>query len=134
MTAPVRLRLSRTKGFKLQEHSRTVNGLEAVKVTRPGLFGNPFTLMDGHAIGYNRDMSRIWAVEEFRRYIALPVGHKLFGPCYEFEFLAKDHARLIEQLPSLRGRNLACFCDKMDPCHADVLLEIANRPVCEALT
>lgn len=27
---------------------------------------------------------------------------------------------------SLRGKNLACFCPLDQPCHADVLLEIAN--------
>jgi hypothetical protein len=27
----------------------------------------------------------------------------------------------------LRGKNLACFCPLDQPCHADVLLEIANR-------
>ncbi len=32
----------------------------------------------------------------------------------------------------LRGKNLACWCAPGAPCHADVLLEIANRPTCEA--
>jgi hypothetical protein len=27
----------------------------------------------------------------------------------------------------LRGKNLACWCKPGEPCHADVLLEIANR-------
>jgi hypothetical protein len=29
-------------------------------------------------------------------------------------------------LPTLRGKNLACWCALDKPCHADVLLEIAN--------
>ena len=29
--------------------------------------------------------------------------------------------------PELRGRDLACWCPLEGPCHADVLLEIANR-------
>lgn len=34
---------------------------------------------------------------------------------------------------NLRGKNLACWCKPGEPCHADVLLEIANRPIkCEA--
>lgn len=33
--------------------------------------------------------------------------------------------------PELRGKNLACRCGIGDPCHADVLLELANRPICE---
>lgn len=27
----------------------------------------------------------------------------------------------------VRGKNLACFCRLDQPCHADVLLELANR-------
>jgi hypothetical protein len=27
----------------------------------------------------------------------------------------------------LRGKNLACWCPEGSPCHADVLLEIANE-------
>lgn len=30
-------------------------------------------------------------------------------------------------LTPLRGRNLACFCELTDPCHADILLQLANR-------
>jgi hypothetical protein len=36
-------------------------------------------------------------------------------------------------LEELRGKNLACWCKPGAPCHADVLLELANRPICEAL-
>ncbi len=39
-----------------------------------------------------------------------------------------------EHIAELRGRDLACWCP-LDggPCHADVLLEWANRPNCEAV-
>lgn len=30
-------------------------------------------------------------------------------------------------LPALRGKNLACWCPLDQPCHADVLLELANK-------
>lgn len=29
-------------------------------------------------------------------------------------------------LDGLRGKNLACWCDLDQPCHADVLIELAN--------
>lgn len=32
-----------------------------------------------------------------------------------------------ERLSVLRGKNLACWCKVGDPCHADVLLELANK-------
>jgi hypothetical protein len=28
----------------------------------------------------------------------------------------------------LAGRDLACWCPAHEPCHADVLLEVANQP------
>jgi hypothetical protein len=46
MTAPVRLRLSRARGFDLQAASRALNGLPALNVARPGPLGNPFVV--GH--------------------------------------------------------------------------------------
>ena len=39
---PVRLRLSRAKGFNLQALSQATNGLPAVNVARPSKWGNPF--------------------------------------------------------------------------------------------
>lgn len=38
------------------------------------------------------------------------------------------------QLEELRGKDLACWCKPGEPCHADVLLELANAPLrCEAV-
>lgn len=34
--------------------------------------------------------------------------------------------RILEGMPTLRGKNLACWCPVGSPCHADVLLRIAN--------
>jgi hypothetical protein len=42
VTRPVRLQLSRAKGFDLQSLSRATNGLEVVNCARPGPWGNPF--------------------------------------------------------------------------------------------
>lgn len=33
---------------------------------------------------------------------------------------------IADQLDELRGKNLACWCPLDQPCHADVLLELAN--------
>jgi hypothetical protein len=47
------------------------------------------------------------------------------------EVIAKYRVRLLRQpdlmaaLPGLRGMDLICWCAP-DPCHADVLLELAN--------
>jgi hypothetical protein len=40
---------------------------------------------------------------------------------------ALAHAHIRAALPSLRGKNLACWCKPGQPCHADVLLKLAVR-------
>lgn len=39
-----------------------------------------------------------------------------------------DRAFYFDKLKELRGKNLACWCQPGTPCHADVLLELANAP------
>jgi hypothetical protein len=34
----------------------------------------------------------------------------------------------VRRLPELRGKNLMCCCTLDKPCHAGVLLELANAP------
>jgi hypothetical protein len=42
----------------------------------------------------------------------------------------QERTALVEQLrnplAALRGKDLACWCPLDQPCHADVLLELAN--------
>ena len=72
----------------------------AVYVGRPTPWGNPFALTE-----YGRD-------EAIRLYV---------------EWLdAPDQAELRERIPTLRGKDLVCWCAP-EACHADVLLERANR-------
>lgn len=124
MTAPVRIRMSRQRGFDLQAHSRAVNGLPAVLVTRPGKWGNPFTIGDmGSAEG---------AAQRFR---AAVIGPWLDGKQCKPDAHPESYIGLIiRRAPiELRGKNLGCYCALGSPCHADVLLELANRPTCEAV-
>lgn len=74
------------------------NGLPVVCVTRPGVFGNPFA-----------------TAEQFRLWVTN--GSPPLAPL----------RLLLKRLPELRGKNLACWCKPGDACHADVLLELANR-------
>ncbi len=54
--------------------------------------------------------------------------------------LVRDRAHAVElfrssrdarrwDMAKLRGKDLACWCPLDQPCHADVLLEAANRPI-----
>jgi hypothetical protein len=71
-----------------------------VWVARPGRWGNPFKVSAKQTVAQ--------AIERFR--------------C-EMPDFTREAARA-----QLAGRNLACFCKLGEPCHADVLLEIANAP------
>lgn len=71
MTAPVRLQLSRKRGFDLQAHSLAINGLRAVNVARPSILGNPFTVANAIELGYanNRDDAQKFSVDCFEDWI-----------------------------------------------------------------
>lgn len=75
-----------------------------VKVARPTMWGNPYKV--------GRDGNQAECVTKYRKMIDGNV----------WTFPAKVH---IQQM--LKGKNLACFCGPQDECHADVLLEIANK-------
>ena len=121
MTLPIRIRLSRARGFDLQNHSQAVNGLPAVHVARPGPWGNPFVV--------GKDGDRGQCVD---LYTALLAGLLALAKSPDIEALKASRSFVDAHLDELRGKNLACWC-ALDgkPCHADVLLKIANRPICE---
>lgn len=117
---PVRLQLSRKKGFDLQAHSRAVNGLPAVNVARPSRWGNPYK--EGVTPGNYAS----WFRADVAREMASP------QPTEDHPWSRHLHA-IGRDVRQLAGRNLACWCALDAPCHADVLLELANGPSCEAL-
>ena len=152
--APVRIQLCRKKGFRLQKHSLALNGLPAVKVDRTTAFGNPVTCQRPYGCPHDPAFEReAWededgqihpyrcCVDAFRHYVETglrgePTSTGRFGVALEGIAGYPRRAALVAGLPSLRGKNLACWCalsapGQPDLCHAAVLLEIANRPVCE---
>lgn len=122
---PVRIQRQRTKGWKMPSNT--------VSVTRPGPFGNPWTLalaIEYAAMSDSRQVN--WkdaATEAVANYRALLEDRIDFRRA---PIASAFRANLMARLPELRGKNLACFCKLGQPCHADVLLEFANRPICEA--
>lgn len=111
---PVRVQLSRRKGFKLPP--------ETVVVARPTKWGNPFTVTQkmkpGAAVAGGMGYIAVETVED-----AVECFREMFA--HEGEPGTRIHA-MEAALPELRGKNLACWCALDKPCHADVLLEIAN--------
>jgi len=102
---PERVRMRRVKGWRLPAGCAYVG--------RPTRFGNPF---------HQAEIGRAEAVRRF----ALWLEGRLEAPPGT---RPDARQRLLADLPALRGLDLACWCPLDGPCHADVLLDRANRPV-----
>lgn len=134
---PVRLRLSRKAGFSLQALSEATNGLPAVNVTRRGKWGNPhIPLRTWYHCGY--PALGIPAFDAVTTADADAEGVRIAVALHRHEVLQRLAHDPVQgptfraDLEHLRGKNLACWCHLDAPCHADIYLDVANRPVCEA--
>lgn len=90
----------------------------AVNVDRRSKFGNPYRLSDyqfAHANGtpapFDEAVAREMAIRDFRAWLEVTSAGQQMATLARYE---------------LRGKDLACWCSLDQPCHADVLLEIAN--------
>jgi hypothetical protein len=144
MSAPVRIQRKRIKGFKMPDNT--------IYVGRPTKWGNPFNFASSDncwnalALGCRGDAKgrREASVKAFRQWVDDPRGRVKemeFGVVVEGKgktvpigprACAGPAPSLDEIREALAGKNLACWCPLDHPCHADVLLELANKPVCEA--
>ena len=115
MTAPIRIQRMRTKGWHAP--------LNTIYVGRPTKWGN------------------LWRVG------LVACSCRSVGECSHNRFRCETAAEAVaayrawieggnnlrHMLSELRGENLSCWCPLVDkdgnpiPCHADVLLELANR-------
>jgi hypothetical protein len=118
-TTPVRVQLSRRKGWRMPENT--------VKVARPGPWGNPFRIASAIEVGY---LSETDSREEQQQFVVACFRDWLSGDSRRTWWQGPEsderRASILAALPSLRGKNLACWCKPGTPCHADVLLELAN--------
>lgn len=106
---PKRIQRKRTKGWRMPPNT--------VCVTRPGKFGNPFAgpgAVESFRAMMREDWDYLCRIEPNRVH-AVGVGH-----------FAHRREMIRRSLSQLRGKNLACYCPLDKPCHADVLLELAN--------
>jgi hypothetical protein len=150
--SPQRIQRQRSKGWRMPEGAvyvgrptiygnpfryRTSYGLARV----PALDGSPWEYegrisADGAQHNYHhpdgtvtqhhvRYMTQAETVELYRRALVTPTPHlrirRMGGAGW---FLTVELVRA-----ELAGKDLACWCRPTDPCHADVLLEIANGEV-----
>lgn len=107
---PVRIQRKRAKGWKLPAST--------VYVGRPTKWGNPYRIREADGDKeYGIVIPAITGAQAVTMYRQLLVERRDFP----------------EMLEPLRGMNLACWCAPSAPCHADVLLELANLPRAEAV-
>ncbi|HEX7441569.1 MAG TPA: DUF4326 domain-containing protein [Caldimonas sp.] len=97
---PQRVQLRRNKGWRMPEGT--------VKVDRTTRWGNPFTAADCGSV----DAAVARHAQWMRGEVEAPDGRK--PP--PIEAIQRE----------LGARNLACWCSLSGPCHADLLLRLAN--------
>lgn len=97
---PKRIQRKRTKGWRMPTG--------AVYVGRPTKWGNPFKIGAPHPV------------------FGAPMDAEDARDLYELS-LPDD---LLDQLDELKGKDLCCWCRLDQPCHADVLLRLANENKC----
>jgi hypothetical protein len=99
--APRRIQRSRAKGWRMPDNT--------VYVGRPSVWQNPFGPVGSAA--------------------SIPCDDPLQAVHLHYEMVAKECAarrRVPNYIMALRGKNLACWCRLDQPCHADILLYLAN--------
>lgn len=105
---PQRVQLRRKKGWRMPPNT--------VNVARPSTWGNPYRvgLVSCGCRSAGECMHNVFrtqsATEAVQAYAAMP----------------RNERRLAAIRNLLGGKNLACWCALNQPCHADVLLRLAN--------
>jgi hypothetical protein len=120
-----RIQRRRVKGWKMPEG--------AIYVGRPTKWGNPFRVTKKvnarKAISLYRLLVQNKISEATLNKALKSVGGKILdGQALGVFQLQIIGAIMHKALPELRGKDLACWCKEGEPCHADVLLELANPP------
>lgn len=153
---PRRIQLRRTKGWRKPEGAVVVS--RPTRWGNPFRLGTPLALArvpgalsdapweyegrisadgtrhdyfhpDGRrTVHHVRYMTAAESVETYRRAITgdLTPAMRSAAPAGRF---VRDQPTVAEIRGALAGRDLACWCPLGEPCHADVLLEIANAAV-----
>jgi len=118
---PVRIQRRRVKGW--------TKPVGAVNCTRPSKYGNPFSV---EKYGLDRSLKLFQQmIDEFTSIKQFSIDAQedaLNSPLFK-AFRKSNELSLRDMIKSdLRGKDLMCFCEFDKPCHANILLCIANQP------
>lgn len=95
---PKRIQMTRQRPWR-------ADNPDAVIVARPSIWGNPYRAF------HRTPEARQAAADRFENWLTTP---------------GKGAALAASAKAQLRGKDLACWCPLDQPCHADVLLRLAN--------
>ena len=111
ITKPRRVQRKRTKGWKMPPNT--------VYVGRSSRWGNPWTvgIVNCNCRSHGECYHNLFNVATPEEAVEL----------YRERIFRLPPAFIDEVKEKLRGKNLACWCPLNQPCHADVLLELANK-------
>lgn len=114
----VRIQRRRTKGWRMPEG--------AIYVGRPSPWGNHWEIVRQPRTAWNHETPfGVWAVEDGMRVTLGSFVNEERARYWAVQGFRRDFDGDVEPL---RGHDLVCWCPLDQPCHADVLLELANRP------
>lgn len=110
-SGPVRVTLSRQAGWRMPPNT--------VRVSRPGKWGNRFRI---------GDTAEVWGDPGVVRFVPINDAATAVAMFEQWlQLVLEQHPKIMRPaLDELRGKNLACWCKPGTPCHADVLLRLAN--------
>jgi hypothetical protein len=118
---PVRIQRHRAKGWRMPAG--------AIYVGRPGRWGNPWTATQDffHRRGLQTpgdDRPTMLPLSVMKEGMTVQMG---LVALYREEIKHWPSYRRNQIIELLQGRDLVCWCPLGQPCHADVLLELANN-------
>lgn len=106
---PKRIQRKRTKGWKMPPNT--------VYVGRGSKFGNMWLITKTHSALQACQLYSVTIHSIFDRYDTNEPEDEL----------SSNQVELVDSIRKLKGKNLVCWCSIDQPCHADILLEIANK-------
>ena len=134
---PDRIQLSRAAGWRMPPNT--------AKVDRTTIWGNPWKVGSPGWLSLTAmpsdyklrlPIDRRSAVNAFRLWLTEDAEWWMLPPVDQFSTRGLDalwsalngkRDLILSRLPSLRGMHLGCWCKPGSPCHADVLMDMANR-------
>ncbi len=119
MRQPLRIQRRRTKGYRLPP--------DAIYVGRPTIWGNPFWhAAKFHGIELSLALYRNAAQGIWDPSVVKDIPMSYYDEHHRWLMRIGNHP--LEVIRSeLCGKDLACWCGLHEPCHADILMEIANQ-------